>query len=75
MTGESENRLWDSIEEIRENISQIKELLAGHIHNEAIHQRSPCPNLKNLGERLWAIGFAAIGALLAAAWNLLRDRP
>jgi len=58
--------------EIRGDTQVIRQRLQDHIDNPIIHTVPPCESHKSLTKQLWAIGVAAVAALLGVVYDLLK---
>jgi len=76
---EYDTGLRSAVEEIRGNTSRIAlvcaridQRLKDHIDQQDIHTRPPCAFQQQIDRRIWAGLVAAVGALVAALWGLVR---
>ena len=58
--------------EISGDTKAIRQCLQDHIDNPVIHQVPPCEDHRALTKRLWAVGFAAVSALVGVVWQSLK---
>ena len=63
--------LWIVVNEMREDVAEMKGMLSLHMSDPSIHHRPPCVQVHEVQNAILAAAGAAVLALLAAIGSLI----
>ena len=63
--------LWIVVNEMREDVAEMKAMLKLHLGDAGVHHRPPCPQVQEVQRTILAAAGSALLALLAAVGSIV----